>query len=251
MLQMESSETRRPENNFEQYFEIVPALSPALKDKAFLVRHQVFCEDLNFEATTFDRRERDQYDEQSLHLLIRDVRTSEFVGCTRLIRVRPQDMEPLLPVERVCAGTIDRSIVDPAALPRHSIAEISRLSIIAKYRQRKGERNTAAPISSNDYGTLVQPRFPYILVGLYMGTVELARAQNIETLFLLSEPRLVKHLRNLGLAIHTIGGPVEHHGTRIPSMLDTRTVGEQLKVIFPPMHRTVVREIAAGLANAH
>ena len=249
MLQMGPPETRPPGNNFEQYFEIVPALSPALKDEVFMVRHQVFCEDLGFEPQTPDRRENDQYDAQSLHLLIRSVRTGEFVGCTRIIRVLPHDTQPLLPFELICAGAIDLSIVDPAALPRHSIAEISRLAIIAKYRRRKGERDTPAHISDGDFGTQDRPRFPYILVGLYMGTIELARMHDIETLFVLTEPRLALHFRKLGIEIHTVGTPVEHHGTRIPSMMNTSTVCEQIKT--RPLYGTIAKEIAAGFQNTH
>ncbi|MEO8441590.1 MAG: PEP-CTERM/exosortase system-associated acyltransferase [Betaproteobacteria bacterium] len=251
MLPMESPETRPPANNFEQYFEVVPALTPALKNEVFRVRHQVFCEDLAFEAQTLDRRERDHYDDQSLHLLIRNVRTGEFVGCTRIIRVRPQDTQPRLPFELICGGSIDRSIVDPAALPRHSIAEISRLSIVSKYRQRKGEQNSPAPISTGDFGTPNQPRFPYILVGLYMGTVELARLHDIETLFVLTEPRLAQHLHKLGLEIQTIGAPIEYHGTRIPSMMKTSTVREQLQSIFCPLYDLIAKEIGATVTNTH
>jgi hypothetical protein len=35
---------------FHQYFEIVPAFSNALKDEVYRVRHQVYCEDLQFES---------------------------------------------------------------------------------------------------------------------------------------------------------------------------------------------------------
>ena len=98
---------------YKQYFEIVPAFSDALKDNVFRIRHQVYCEELAFEPQRPDRRETDEYDAQSLHLLIRSIKTGEFIGCTRLVRTHPHDPSHLLPFEKTCASTIDRSIVDP------------------------------------------------------------------------------------------------------------------------------------------
>ena len=234
-------------NNFEQYFEIVPALSAALKDEVFKIRHQVFCEDLGFEPARVDRRESDAFDGQSLHLLIRSVHNRDFVGCTRIIRVRMHDPQPAMPFEQVCAGVIDLAIVDPGSLPRDSVGEISRLSVVARYRRRKGEAKQPVPLADNAFAELPRPRFPYLLVGLYLGTIELARVHGIETLFVLTEPRLASHLGRIGVDITAIGEPIEHHGTRLPSMMNTRTILDNLKPLFRPLYLTVAREIAAGL----
>lgn len=235
--------------NFARYFEIVPALTPALREEVFSIRHQVFCEDLGFEAIRPDRRESDEYDAQSLHLLIRNVKTGEYVGCTRIVRVRPEDAQRCMPFERTCAHVIDRTIVDPAALPRATIGEVSRLSIVAKYRKRKGELKRPAAISSDDFGTPDLPRFPYIMVGLYFATVELARLHGIETLFFLTEPRLAEHFRKLGVEIRTIGAAIEHRGTRIPSMMSAGGILENLKPMLRPMYQTIAQEIAAALSS--
>ena len=246
MPSIESVGSRNPGSNFGHYFEIVPALSPALIDEVFKIRHQVYCEDLGFEALRPDRRESDQYDAQSLHLLIRSVQTGEFVGCSRLIRVRPHDPQACMPFESACGGAIDRSIVDPSALPRDSIGEISRLSVVAAYRKRKGEQREPAPLTNRDFGTQAQPRFPYILVGLYLGTIELARLHGIETLFVLTEPRLATHLKKIGVEIRPIGAAIEHHGTRIPSMRRTRSILDNLKTLFQPLYRSIATQIEAA-----
>ena len=90
-------------STFKQYFEIVPALSDALKDEVYRVRHQVYCEDLKFEPVRSDKRETDEYDPHSLHLLIRSVKTNEFIGCTRIVRPFPDDPSHPLPFEKACA----------------------------------------------------------------------------------------------------------------------------------------------------
>jgi N-acyl amino acid synthase of PEP-CTERM/exosortase system len=236
-------------SNFEQYFEIVPALSPALVDEAFKIRHQVYCEDLAFEPLSTNGRESDQYDAQSLHLLVRSVKTGDFVGCTRLIRARAGDAQPLMPFERVCADSLDRTIVDPARLPRDSIGEISRLSVVAAYRKRKGEQQKPAPLTDRDFGTEGRPRFPYILVGLYLGVIELARRHGIETLFVLTEPRLATHLRRIGVDIEAIGAETEHHGMRVPSMMRTSSILDNLKARAQPLYLSIAKEIDAAFAR--
>jgi N-acyl amino acid synthase of PEP-CTERM/exosortase system len=237
-------------STFTQHFEIVPAFSDALKDEVFSIRHQVYCEDLAFEPRRPDKRESDEYDAQSLHMLIRNVRTGEFIGCTRIIRVRPDDPQQLLPFELSCAKTIDRSIIDPATLPRSSIAEISRLAIISPYRRRKGESRTPASMSDSDFVMIIHPRFPFIPVALYFGTAELARLHGIETLFFLTEPRLANHFKKLGVQIQTIGAAIEHHGLRIPSMMSTSGIVNNLKMILRPLYRTIAKEIEVGLTDA-
>ena len=230
---------------YKQYFEIVPAYSDALKDEVFRIRHQVYCEELAFEPQRPDRRETDEYDAQSLHLLIRSIQTGEFIGCTRLVRMRPSDPYHPLPFEKACASTIDRSIIDPAQLPRDSIAEVSRLAVIARFRKRKDDKkNRPYSITDADFGTPEQPRFPYIPIGLYLGTVELARLNGIKTLFVLTEERLASHFRKLGVNIQTIGGPVEHRGKRIPSMLSTAGIIDDLRMLIRPLYRVVAEEVA-------
>lgn len=229
---------------FKQYFEIVPALSDELKDEVYRIRHQVYCEELAFEPVRPDRREHDEYDVHSLHLLIRSVKTGRFIGCTRIVRARPEDPHYPLPFEKICTATLDRSIVDPAKLPRDTIAEISRLAVIAQFRKRKSDERSPVSISDKDFGSPEQPRFPYIPVGLYLGTIELARLNGIETLFVLTEPRLANHFRKFGVDVKTIGGPVEHRGQRIPSVMSTHSIVDGLWAIFRPLYRTIAADVA-------
>lgn len=229
---------------FRQYFEIVPVVSDALRDEVYRIRHQVYCEELGFEPVRPDKRETDDYDSHSLYLLIRSVKSGQFIGCTRIVRARPGDPAYPLPFEKTCAATLDRKIVDPARLPRDKIAEISRLAVIARFRRRKEDAKSPLPISEKDFGTPAQPRFPYIPVGLYLGTIELARLNGIETLFVLTEPRLANHFRKFGVDIQTIGGPVEHRGQRIPSMMKTNGILDNLWAVFRPLYRTIAQQVA-------
>ena len=107
---------------FKQYFEIRPALSEAEKKAAYRIRHSVYCEDLEWEGRRADGMETDGYDAQALHCLIRRTApgelAGEFIGCVRLVRPAALGPLSLLPFERVCGDSLDRSILDPAKLPR-------------------------------------------------------------------------------------------------------------------------------------
>lgn len=232
---------------FKQYFEIIPALSETLKDEVYRVRHQVYCEDLEFEPIRSDGREIDEHDPYSLHLLMRSVKTGEFVGCTRIVRPRPEDLHKPLPFEMTCADTFDRSIVDLATLPRHNIAEVSRLAVTARYRRRKGEANRAIGISREDFGTAEQPRFPFIPIGLYLGTTELARLNGIKTLFILTEQRLINHFSKLGVKLHIIGGSVEHRGTRVPAVMNVNEIIGNMRTFFRSLYGTIAADIQRNL----
>ena len=233
--------------SFQRYFRIVPAISEELREEAFRIRHQVYCEDLKYEPARHDRRERDEYDGHALHCLIQSVRTGEFVGCTRLIFCRGDDPQRPLPFERTCGASLDRAIVDPQAMRRDRIAEVSRLAVISRYRLRRGEHKLALPMNEESFGTPVLPRFPYIPVALYLATTELASINGIEHMFVLTDPRLATHFARLGVNVRRIGTPVEHRGQRVPSMLDVREILGGLSNIVRPLYNVIAGEVRDGL----
>jgi len=244
---MFAHETTHLGTAFKQYFEVVPAVTEELRQEAYRIRHSVYCEDLQFESQQANGLEIDEYDDYSLHLLIRSVSSGLFIGCTRIIRPLPEDDNKGLPFEKTCAQILERSVIDPSKLPRDKIAEISRLAVISAYRRRKGEKNSAISISEQDFGNEPTTRFPYIPLGLYCGTVELARIYNIEVLFMLIEGRLANHFNKLGGNLEFIGAPVEHHGQRFPSMILVSHVFNNLKPIIRPLYQAIAEDIKTGL----
>lgn len=238
---------------FRKYFRITPAVSGELQRDVFSIRHEVYCEELGFEPVREDRMETDEYDRHSLHCLLRtsSIEAPTLVGCNRLVLARPEDPAYPLPFERTCLATLDRRIIDPAKLPRHTIAEVSRLAVRARYRRRHGDRRTDLAISGEDFGTRDQPRFPYIPVGLYLGAVCLAERHGIETMFVLTEPRLAAHFAKLGVRIRQIGGPVEHRGIRVPSMMDVASIIRGLRWLIRPIWNTIKEDMEAGFHAQH
>src|SRR5690242_5066019 len=180
---MGREETEDLGNAFKRYFEVVPAYTETLKDEVYRIRHQVYCEDLNFESQRPDRRESDEHDCHSLHLLMRSVKTTEFIGCSRIVCPPTNDPSYQLPFEEKCEAVLDRTIIDSAKLPRDNIAEVSRLAVVGEYRRRKGEKRSSISLPDEHFDQERLPRFPYIPIGLYLGTAELASLNRIETLF--------------------------------------------------------------------
>ncbi len=229
--------------SFKTRFHVAPALNDTLKDEVYRVRHSVYCEDLHWEPVRPDGREIDGYDAQSIALIMKHVGTGEYIGCARLVRPSVEDPAALLPFESFCRESLDSAIFDFAAVPRDKVAEVSRLAIIAKYRRRRGEAPRPVPVSGSDFGTERVPRFPYILVGLYLGVVAIARQHEIETLFVLTEPRLANHFRKLGVEIRQIGKPVEHRGMRVPSVMSVSEIITGLNPYLRPIYDVIVEAV--------
>ncbi|MEO8996574.1 MAG: PEP-CTERM/exosortase system-associated acyltransferase, partial [Nitrosospira sp.] len=132
-------------------------------------------------------------------------------------------------------------------LPRQDIAEVSRLAVIAAFRRRKGEANSAVGVSGGDFGTSDQPRFPFIPIGLYLATTELARLNGIDTVFVLTEKRLASHFSKLGFDLQYIGNPIEHNGERIPSMMSVSATINNMRINLHPLYHAIAADIKRNL----
>ncbi len=239
-------------DSFNKYFEIVPALDDAVRHEAFYVRHEVYCKDLHFEEERANHEESDDYDAQSLHCVLRTRgEHARPIGCTRLILANPDDPAAPLPFEKYCAATLDRSVIDPAALPRSAIAEVSRLAVVSDFRRRKDEQDKPVSVSDDDFHSSgATPRFPFIPVSLYLACVVISLREGIDHLFVLTEPRLAMHFARIGFDIRQIGGPIEHRGTRVPSYLRPAMIKRDLKPMMRPLYDVVDASIARAYAAA-
>jgi N-acyl amino acid synthase of PEP-CTERM/exosortase system len=235
---------------FQKYFSAHAAIDDEQRQAAFRIRHEVYCEELGYEPPRADGLEQDAFDARSLHCLLRSVANDEFVGCVRLVLADPLAPSASLPFESLCAATLDRRVVDPDTLPRHAIAEVSRLAVVSRYRRRRGEREIAVPLSERDFGTPDRPRFPYLAVGLYLAMIAQARRHQLETLFMLTEHRLARQLTRLGVQLTQIGPAIEHRGLRYPSMMSVRGVIDGLNFFLRPMYAVVSDEIDASYRAA-
>jgi N-acyl amino acid synthase of PEP-CTERM/exosortase system len=134
-------------------------------------------------------------------------------------------------------------------MPRHEIGEVSRLAVVSGFRQRKGEASSPSPISEADFQAQgPTSRFPFIPVSLYLGATAIARHVGIEHVFVLTEPRLASHFSRIGFDIRAVGGPIEHRGTRVPSMLSSSKVVERMRPLIRPLYEVIERAVEQAFA---
>lgn len=236
---------------FLAHFELLPALDEKSRNQVYTIRHEVYCEELGYEPVHEDRHEHDQYDRHSLHCLMRTTDDTEtLAGCTRLVLTNPENPAEPLPFEEICQGHLNGGGLRPDQFPRQHIAEVSRLAIRYMFRRRRGEKHDPLPVHKRDFGETTTPRFPFIPVGLYLGTVAIAELQGIEKLFVLTEPRLAEHFAKLGVDIVRIGEPVQHRGLRIPSVMDVEGIIKGIRPFLRPMWELIREEVRTGFERA-
>jgi N-acyl amino acid synthase of PEP-CTERM/exosortase system len=229
---------------FDQLFQLTLALEDASLEEVFRIRHDVYCRDLAWEPIRADGREVDEFDRHSVHCLLSKRGTGEAVGCTRLILARPDEPGHRLPFEESCRDVLDLSVADPQRMPRTSLGEVSRLAVLRGFRRRKGEDDVPASMSEDDFATQgPEDRFPFVPVSLYLGIAAVARQLEIEHLFVLTEPRLARHFARIGFDIRPVGGSIEHHGTRIPSLLSSSKLVRELRPMLRPLYQVIAANV--------
>ncbi len=77
-----------------------------------------------------------------------------------------------------------------------------------------------------------------------------AQRHGIDTLLVLTEPRLARHLSLLGVHIKQIGGPVEHRGKRVPSMISVPGIVAGFGAFVRPPYEHSRDQVAAGCGRA-
>ena len=239
-----SSGTADLGERFSLLFELAPALDERSLDQVFRIRHDVYCRDLGWESTRQDGRESDAFDAHSYHCLLRRRDTGEPVGCTRLIVPRADDPSALLPFEDTCRDVLDRSIVDPMQIARDTLGEVSRLAVVSGFRRRKGEASGPVPIGDDDFAAHGGgDRFPFIPISLYLGAAATALRVGVEHVFVLTEPRLARHFERIGFDIRPVGGAVEHHGMRVPSVLSMTKLVQTLRPMIRPLYDVIEQAV--------
>lgn len=241
---MKSSDALLPNERFGQYFRVSPTLDAESLDEVYFIRHDVYARELGYEPVRADQRESDRYDRHAVHCIVRTFgEPVRPVGCARVVLADPQAPDRPFPFEVVCKDSLDRSIVDPAALPRHLVGEVSRLAVMGEFRRRKGEIDKAVNLSDQDIGGSPAARFPNIPCALYFSAVVMAQRQGVEYLFTLTEPRLARHFSRLGVKIQAVGAPIEHRGLRVPSMMRVSEVYSSLRSVVRPIWNEVHAQI--------
>ena len=200
---------------FFRYFKPVHASTSELLQEAFRIRHKVFAEELGYEPISPQAIESDEYDDHSFHYLLQHITRNEYAGTVRLIVSPPDDENYKLPFERYCSHGIDPELLDSARLKPGTYAEVSRLAVPESFRRRKGEKGKTVSITTaHEDAEAQRSSFPYIPIGLYLICSALFIITRLETIFVMVEPRLARHLSRFGIKFTQAGPAIDYHGRR-------------------------------------
>lgn len=206
---------------FNEYFEMIPAVADDLKSEVYNLRYQVYCienEFLNSEHYP-DDLEFDDYDQQSIHYLIRHRKSGDYAATTRLVLPDTNDPEKLFPLELHCE--IDNAAVMQPINRKH-LAEVSRFCVSKAFKKRKNEAHTLTGTDADwqDHFTLDERRtFPHITLALIACCIKASHENDIHYFYATMEPSLIRFLSALGINFIKIGPLVDYHGKRLPAVI--------------------------------
>lgn len=206
---------------FNSVFNVELAKTTAAINEVLEVRYQVYCIDRPFEDPNcfLDKRERDAYDPRSVHALIRHRLTGNSVAAVRLVLAGDSARNDF-PMEGPCIGKMSANAQKAlAAVPRHKVAEMSRLAVSRDFRRRVNENQTTSGIS--DFASYTdedggQRAMPYISLGLFAAIVKMSVENGITHWLAVMEPTLLRLLKRYGISFEHVGPVVEYHGRRKP-----------------------------------
>jgi len=231
---------------FNDYFEIVFADTPELREEVFRIRYQVYCQELQYEPASehVDGMERDAYDARSQHCLLLHRSSGRYAGCIRLVMPDPGDRSEKLPFETICADALYPDLVEPIFAKRHLLGEYSRLAVPEEFRRRKEDKGH--PLGNIDMpatNRFEQRQFAHIPLGLYLAGAAIGVRMGLDGVVAMMEPRLARHLRRFGMIYEQIGDVVDYHGPRAPFYCNRETLFKHLDSEMKKMMTDLIADV--------
>jgi N-acyl amino acid synthase of PEP-CTERM/exosortase system len=205
---------------FRVHFQIQHALTERARLDAYRIRHQVYCEEFGWEPTYSSGLESDEFDPHSAHILLRNTTGGDAIGSLRLVHAMRDGKSVLLPMERAYGCDIEEVSELLCGVDRRCIAEVSRLAITSDYRRRRTDKVVGVAEIPKPVPDPKHDRYPFLTMGLYLGGLSVARRSGLTHLVMLLEPKLARHLNTIGFRNRVIGEPLDHHGIRVPALLE-------------------------------
>jgi N-acyl-L-homoserine lactone synthetase len=165
---------------------VIRASNDRLRDYVYRLRHQVYCLELGYKFDQENGREIDMDDRRSVHVLVMQ-HDGRAIGTGRVIL--PELGVPL-PTERVLDSV---GAAQMAKLPPRTTAEISRFTLLPKWRADK-----------------LASRL------LMQGLVDIGIDYGVTDAIAVMQPAFVRLFQRFGIQFRPLGGLIKHHGIRQP-----------------------------------
>jgi len=230
--------------HFSDYLEPVVALNSETKENSYKIRHNVYCEELNFEPVRDNQLETDEFDKFSLPCLVRHKRSFDCAGTVRI--VRPLREGQLLPIEKYCLDSITHKTLSPSLFPREQVCEISRLAVPKAFRKRQMDKYSGSAvgvINEHTYSENELRCFPFIALGLYFSAAAMVMHHDIKHTYVMMEPRLARSIKFVGINFEQLGPVVDYHGRRAPYYINPSLFYSSLRPSFRLMFQNIQEQI--------
>lgn len=233
---------------FNSVFSVELAKSTAAINEVFEVRYQVYCIDRPFEDPNcfIDKREHDAYDPRSVHALIRHRSSNQGIAAVRLVLADEAGGQTSFPMEAPCLDRMSSAAQKALAqVPRHRVAEMSRLAVSRDFRKRLNENKTTSGISDSVCYTDIdggQRAMPYISLGLFAAIVRMSVENGITHWLAVMEPTLLRLLKRYGIAFDHVGATVEYHGRRKPVFTEAAALLDGIRMQRPDVWSLITED---------
>jgi N-acyl amino acid synthase of PEP-CTERM/exosortase system len=228
--------------DFQRYFSIEQATTPAQLESVYRVRYRVYCEEFQYEPaeTCPNRMETDEFDAHAVHSLVVHRASGMPAGCARLVKAGE---ERLMPMEKYCSAAIDEKILRSFDGRRDTMCEFSRLGVDGAFRRRPGEHESRfGEISALEFSTREQRTFPLVAMATILSALALSELIGRPYCFAMMEPFLPRLLRRSGLLARPAGEQIEYHGTRSPFYWETKEGVSTLEDEYKEFYDAILAE---------
>jgi N-acyl amino acid synthase of PEP-CTERM/exosortase system len=186
--------------DFNERYQISIANSKELRDDVYRLRYQMFCEKLGYDMHHRDGLEFDEYDDDSLHILLRERASEKPIGCFRLVMPH-RSGRIWLPFDLYGVPHVDRTLFNWNKVNHARSVEVSRLAINAP---------TGRLASVGDKGAST----PFLATALFYAITAMVIRLNVENVFMVIEPCLGRLTSRFGFKLDQISPPFEYYGQR-------------------------------------
>ena len=229
--------------SFNAHLEAKKAVSDELKNDAYRIRYNVYCVERGYEEQTRfpDRMERDEFDSESVHAVVRHKESKKPVGVVRLVLPNRRDPNRHFPIERHFGHQFKASRLVRFNFSRNDIAEVSRFavskqSLLQLQRQITGGASHEAAESRDDPRLLL----PQISLGLIAMLFAISEEHRIHYWYAAMEPSLSRLLTRLGIQFTPIGPIMNYHGRRQPMIARVDDLLENIQRSRRDFYRLIV-----------
>jgi len=212
-------------NTFHRYFEVIPAYMKVLIRQAKRLRYQIYYVEnkMSHTANPVTMMEEDEYDNHSVHCLLRHRKSGTFAGTVRLILSDPAKPDKKFPLE--VHGKIDKNIIYYPNFKRDNVAEVSRLAVCKKFKSRGDEGQTISGVDPNvNYRQYIEDERAFtphiVIMGLIAATFVMSAEYGITHWYAFLEPALLKLLEHMGMRFQSVGPLTDYYGQQVPTIAD-------------------------------